>query len=43
MSSFKVAGSFQKETLAPVFLCKFHKVFKNSYVLYNLYKILLLK
>ena len=39
----KVAGCFQKETLTQVFICKFHKIFKNSYVLWNLSKDLLLK
>ena len=32
-STFKIAGYFKKETLSQAFLCKFHKMFKNSYVL----------
>ena len=31
-SSFKVARFFKKETLAQVFLCKFHKNFKKCFV-----------
>ena len=31
-SSFKVAECFKKETLAQVFLCKFHKIFKKCFV-----------
>ena len=31
-SSFKVAECFKKETLAQVFLCKFHKTFKKCFV-----------
>ena len=31
-SSFKVAEFFKKETLAQVFLCKFHKFFKKCFV-----------
>ena len=30
--SFKVAEYFKKETLAQVFLCKFHKIFKKCFV-----------
>ena len=31
-SSFKVAECFEKETLAQVFHCKFHKIFKKCFV-----------
>ena len=31
-SSIKVAGCFKKETLAQVFYCKFHRIFKKRFV-----------
>ena len=31
-SSFKVAEFFKRETLAQVFLCKFHKILKECFV-----------